>query len=60
MKFVHLTESLFEIQSNSVYNILIPFISRVTRCKIFISNFKYENPRVEIVGLRKILKKNVS
>ena len=38
----------------------IPLISQATKCKIFISNFKYENPRVETFDLRKILEKNVS
>ena len=60
MKFVNLTESLFEIQSCYTYNIFIPLISQVTKCKIFISNFKYENVGIEIVDLQKILIKNVS
>ena len=41
-------------------NIFIPLISQATKCKIFISNFKYENAGVEMVDLQEILEKNVS
>ena len=43
-----------------MYNIFISFISQVTKCRIFISNFRFENPEAEIIKLQEILKKNVS
>ena len=47
VKFINLTESLFEIQSNHLYNVFIEMISQATKCKAFISNFKYENHEIE-------------
>ena len=40
-----------------MYNIFIPLISQATKCKISISNFKYENPGVGFVSLQKIVEK---
>ena len=58
-KFVKLTESLFEIESNHLYNVFIPLISHATKCKIFISNFKFSNPGIEVASLQKIFRNNV-
>ena len=59
MKFLNLTQPLFGIQSNDMYNIFIPLISQATKCKISISNFKYGNSRAKSIGLQKMLEKNV-
>ena len=58
IKFVKLTESLFEIQSNLIYNVFIELISQATKCKVLISNFKYENPGAQTV-MRMIFNNNV-
>ena len=60
MKFVKLTESLFEIQSNHLCNVFIPLISQATKCKILISNFKFKNPVIEVGNLERIFQNNVS
>ena len=55
VNIIKLTKSLFEIQSNHFYNVFIPLISQATKCKIFISNFKYPKPEIELENLRLIL-----
>ena len=59
VKFTKLTKSLFEIQSNYYYNIFVPLISQATKCKIFISNFNYEQPEIAILHLQKVFINNV-
>ena len=60
MKFVKLTESLFEIQSNHFCNVFIPLISQATKCNVFVSNFKYPKPETKFLDLQKIFLNNVS
>ena len=59
MKFVKLTESLFEIQLNHLNNVFIELISRATKCKIVINNFKFAKSSIQLGDLQKILE-NVS
>ena len=60
IKLVKLTGSLFEIESDHLYNVLIPLFSQATKCKILIShNSKYGDPQHGIPILQKVLDKNV-
>lgn len=60
IKFAKLTESLFEIESNHLYNVFIHLFSYATKCKILIShNSKYGDPQYGIPILEKVLDKNV-
>lgn len=47
---VKITESIYEMEICDLYNVFVPLISQATKCKIFISNFYYNESKVKQKG----------